>query len=52
MIDPYFWLTAVSMVGFPIVGFCMMFWFALKVVRENTKAIKDLDMTVKLLLNK
>ena len=52
MTDPHFWLTAVSMVGFPIVAFMMMFWFALKVVRENTRAIRDLDMTVKLLLHK
>jgi len=52
MTEPNIWLTAVSTVGFPIVAFCMMFWFATKVIRENTKAFLDLEDAIQKILEK
>lgn len=37
---------AVNMVGFPIVAFLLMFWFSVKIVRENTKAIQGLILAI------
>jgi hypothetical protein len=47
MSDAQMYLTAVSTVGFPIVAFCMMFWFATTIVRSNTTAITELKTTIK-----
>ena len=49
-IDPV--LTAISTVGFPIVAFLLMFWFATKVIRENTKAFQDLQFAILQLIEK
>lgn len=52
MSDPNLWLTAVSTVGFPIVAFLLMFWFATKVIRDNTEALRDLEGAIELLMRK
>lgn len=40
------WLQATSTVGFPIVAFVLMYRFAKETVRENTKAIRDLEKSL------
>jgi hypothetical protein len=46
MTEPDMILTAISTVGFPIVAFLLMFWFATKVIRENTKAFQNLQFAI------
>lgn len=40
-------LSAISQVGFPIVAFLLMYYQSTKVIRENTKAIRDLQADLK-----
>jgi len=35
-------LTAISTVGFPIVAFLLMYYFAVKTVNDNTFVIREL----------
>lgn len=37
----------ITTVGFPIVAFLLMFWFSVKVVRENTAAMQELANEIK-----
>lgn len=37
-------LTAISTVGFPIVAFIMMYWFAKTTLEKNTEAINKLTV--------
>jgi hypothetical protein len=39
-------IAAVSQVGFPIVAFILMYKFARDTVKENTKAIRELQTEV------
>ena len=39
-------VEAVKEVGFPIVAYLLMFWFSVKIVRENTKAIQGLAVAI------
>lgn len=52
MNDPDLLLTAISTVGFPIVAFLLMFWVTVKVIKDNTEAIKNLEGTIALWMRK
>jgi len=39
-------VNVVNAVGFPIGAFLMMFWFATKTVKDNTKAINNLKVAI------
>jgi hypothetical protein len=39
-------IDAIDKIGFPIVAFLLMFWFSVKVIRDNTKAIHALTLSI------
>ena len=38
--------TLVSNVGFPIAAFCAMFYMCNTTIKENTKALTDINITI------
>ena len=38
--------TLISNVGFPIAAFCAMFYMCNTTIKENTKALTDINMTI------
>lgn len=39
-------ITLISNVGFPIAAFCAMFYMCNTTIKENTKALTDINMTI------
>ena len=38
--------TLISNVGFPIAAFCAMFYMCNTTIKENTKALTDINLTI------
>ena len=38
--------TLISNVGFPIAAFCAMFYMCNTTIKENTKALSEINMTI------
>ena len=38
--------TLISNVGFPIAAFCAMFYMCNTTIKENTKALTDINITI------
>lgn len=38
--------TLISNVGFPIAAFCAMFYMCNTTIKENTKVLTDINMTI------
>ena len=40
-------VTLISNVGFPIAAFCAMFYMCNTTIKENTKALNEIDKTIR-----
>jgi len=40
-------LSAIGTYGFPIVAFCMMYYMANTTIKENTKAIREITIALR-----